>query len=64
MKTYIVTAALKFAGYSNHGRHTGYEVTVHAKNKADAIKAARPRVRDMGWDRHEGPLTYTAREEV
>jgi len=35
---------------------------VFAKNKKDAIAAARPKVRSMGWDRHEGPLSYTATE--
>jgi len=62
MKTYIVTATLKFTGHSSAGRHSGYEIEVIAKNKAAAIKAARPKVRDMGWDRHEGPLAYTAVE--
>lgn len=62
MKTYTVTASLKFAGYSSSGRHGGYEVEVMAKNKAEAISKARPMVRNMGWDRHEGPLTYRAEE--
>ena len=64
MKTYIVTASLKFAGYGSSGRHSGYEVEVSAKNKAEAISLARPKVRNMGWDRHEGPLTYRAEEQA
>lgn len=62
MKTYTVTATLKFPGHGSGGVHDGYEVTVVAKNKVEAIKKARPKVRNMGWTRHEGPLTYRAEE--
>lgn len=62
MKTYTVTGSLTFAGHASQGIHDGYEVTVSAKNKAEAIKIARPKVRNMGYDRHEGPLTYQAAE--
>ncbi len=60
MKSYTVTATLKFTSHGSHGANTGYEVEVYAKNAADAVKQARPLVRRMGWDRHEGPLTYRA----
>ena len=60
VRTYTVTATLKFAYYTSAGLTSGYEVEVVAKNKAEAISKARPLVRRMGWDRHEGPLTYRA----
>lgn len=56
-------ATLKYIGYTDHGVHAGYEVQVFAYTKAEAISKARPKVRDMGWDRWEGPLTYRAVEE-
>jgi hypothetical protein len=62
MQTYTVTATLKTASHGSAGRHDGYEVEVIAKNKAEAISKARPKVRNMGWDRWEGPLKYTAQE--
>lgn len=42
--------------------HTGYDFTVHARNKADAIKAARNMARNEGHTRHDGALRYTATE--
>ena len=60
MKLYTVTATLKTAYHTSAGRTGGYEVTVYAQTQAEAIRKARPLVRNMGWDRHEGPLTYRA----
>jgi hypothetical protein len=59
MKTYRVTAALKFPGCY----HTGYEFTIHAKSKVDAIKQARKEARLEGHTRQDGPLVYTATAE-
>jgi hypothetical protein len=64
MKPYTVTATLKFSGHGSAGRHNGYEVTVYAKTKAEAVSKARPMVARMGWDRHEGPLSYKAEERA
>lgn len=57
-KTYEVKARLKFPSCF----HTGYDFTVHAKNKADAIKQARKEASREGHSRHDGPLSYTATE--
>lgn len=58
-KTYKVEAKLKNPGYYNRG----YDMTICAKSKAEAIKQARKQVQDMGHTRQDGPLTYTAHEE-
>lgn len=56
LKTYEVTAALKFPGCY----HTGYQFTVYAANKAEAIKVARREAAREGHTRMDGPLVYTA----
>lgn len=58
MKTYTVTASLKYPGYYNRG----YKFEIVAKNKAEAIKWARRKVWDAGHTRQDGPLSYTAQE--
>lgn len=59
MKTYRVEATLKFPSCY----HTGYEFTIYAKNKADAIKKARNDAAREGHTRQDGPLIYKAYEE-
>ena len=56
---YLVSASFKTVRYLGT-IEDGYEVEVLAKNKKEAISKARPMVRNMGWDRHEGPLIYRA----
>jgi hypothetical protein len=58
MKTYEVTAALKFPSCY----HSGYSFTIHAPNKAAAIKSARRDAAREGHTRQDGPLIYTATE--
>ena len=58
MKTYIVTAKLKFPSCYN----SGYEFTIAAKNKAEAIKRARVEVSYAGHTRMDGALSYSATE--
>jgi len=59
MKTYTVTATLKFPSCTDRG--ASFEIT--AKNKAAAISEARARVRrECLYDRHDGPLNYSAVE--
>lgn len=56
---YVVTATLKNPGCY----HSGWETTVKAKNKADAIKYAKSDAkREMIFDRHDGPVTWKAVE--
>lgn len=57
-KTYQVEARLKFPSCF----HNGYDFTISAKNKADAIKKARKEAFYSGHTRQDGPLTYTATE--
>ena len=57
MKTYIVTADLKFPSCY----HRGYEFEIHAPNKAAAIKSARRLAFNEGHhSRIDGPLSYSA----
>lgn len=58
-KTYEVAARLKFPSCF----HNGYDFTVSAKNKTDAIKQARRMVHDEGHSgRVDGPISYSATE--
>jgi hypothetical protein len=57
-KTYRVEARLKFPSCY----HTGYDLTVAAKTKADAIKKARKDVANEGHTKQDGALTYKAYE--
>lgn len=57
MTAYEVTAALK----NPSAYDSGATFTIRAKNKAEAIKEARAIVRrECLYDRHDGPLRYTA----
>lgn len=58
-KTYQVAARLVQPGCF----HTGYDFTVAAKNKAEAIKRARQLAWGEGHTRQDGSLRYTATEE-
>jgi len=58
-KTYRVEARLKFPSCY----HSGYDFTVAAKTKADAIKSARKEAHYSGHTKQDGPLVYTATEE-
>lgn len=58
MKTYIVSAKLKFPSCYN----SGYEFEIHATTKALAIKSARRKVQDAGHTRQDGALIYYAEE--
>jgi len=58
MKTYRVEARLKFPS----AYHNGYDLEVHASNKAEAIKRARKMVVYEGHTRMDGPLAYRAIE--
>lgn len=58
LKLYQVEAKLKFPGCY----HTGYSYEFPAKNKADAIKAARRFVWSDGHTRQDGPLIFIATE--
>ncbi len=44
--------------------HNGYDFTVSARNKADAIKSARRMALDAGHTRQDGALRYTATESA
>jgi len=57
-KTYLVEARLKFP----YCYHTGYDFTITAKTKADAIKSARKEAAYSGHTRQDGPLIYKATE--
>lgn len=58
MKQYEVEARLKFPSCY----HSGYDFTIYAKNKADAIKKARNEAAREGHTKHDGPLNYKATE--
>ncbi len=57
-KRYEVEARLKFPACF----HTGYDFSICAKTKADAIKSARKEAFAAGHTRHDGPLVYKAKE--
>ena len=60
MKTYRVTAALKYPSVYDRGTEFVIE---KVKNKKEAISEARAKVRrDALYDRHDGPLEYSAVE--
>jgi hypothetical protein len=56
MISYLVEARLKYPACY----HTGYDLEVYAKTKADAIRSARKMVLYRGHTRQDGPLTYRA----
>jgi hypothetical protein len=57
--TYRVTATLKNPGCY----HSGWETTLSAKTKAEAIKWARQDAKkEMIFDRHDGPVSWKAEE--
>lgn len=58
MKTYFVTARLKFPSCYN----AGYDFEWYAATKAQAIKLSRKEALVMGHTKHDGPLVYTATE--
>ena len=59
MKSYIVTAMPKNPAYNDRG----HEMEIDAESKAAAISEARSRVRrDCIYDRHDGPIEYSAIE--
>jgi hypothetical protein len=59
LKTYEVTFIPKYPPYGD----TGSTVTVNARNVKEAISEARKiNARRMDYDRHDGPLVYTARQ--
>lgn len=61
MNRYIVIVKLKFPSAT----HGGCELTIDAKNKADAISKARQEVRRQClYDRHDGSLLYSAELQV
>jgi len=57
-KTFEVKARLKFPSCY----HSGYDFTIHAKTKAEAIKKARKDAAYEGHTKQDGPLVYTAME--
>jgi hypothetical protein len=57
-KTYEVAARLVHPSCY----HSGYDFTVSAKNKAEAIKRARQLAWGQGHTRQDGSLRYTATE--
>ena len=58
-KNYMVTITRKFPAY---GERAG-ELEIYAKNKADAISAARNQAaREMWFGRQDGPIIYKAEE--
>jgi hypothetical protein len=57
-KTFEVQARLVHPGCF----HTGYDFTISARTKADAIKRARQLVWGEGHTRMDGSLRYTATE--
>lgn len=57
-KNYQIEAKLKFPS----SYHSGYNFTVSAKTKADAIKTARKEIAYHGHTRQDGPISYTATE--
>lgn len=60
-KTYEVTICPKRPAYND----TGSIIEVTAKNKTKAISEARKQnARHCFYDRHDGPLTYRAREAL
>jgi hypothetical protein len=59
VKTYLVEGRLKHPSCY----HTGYDFTVHARTKAEAIRWARVRAADQGHTRHDGPLVFKATEQ-
>ncbi len=58
MNEYLVRATLTNPGCYN----SGYEYTVLAANKVEAIKRARGYVRNDGHTRQDGPLKFSATE--
>lgn len=54
MKAYRVEATLKFPSCY----HSGYEFTIYAKNKAEAIKKARRDATNEGHTKQDGALVY------
>lgn len=58
VKLYKVFAKLNFPDYYN----TGYEMSIVATTKAEAISRARTKVQGLGHTRQDGGLTYSANE--
>jgi hypothetical protein len=59
MKSYLIEARLKYPSIG----HDGYDFTVIAATKADAIKRARREIIDHGHHgRVDGPISYRAIE--
>lgn len=58
MKTYEVTATLKYPSCYN----SGYVFEVHAATKADAVKRARVEASYAGHTKMDGALIYRAVE--
>jgi hypothetical protein len=63
LKDYRVTGTLMHPSYGSHGSNSGFEFMIRAYNKAEAIKEARAKVRrECLFDRHDGPINYTAEQ--
>lgn len=60
MKSYLVEARLKFPSCY----HTGYDLTIYATTKAEAIKKARKEVFLEGHTRKDGALSFKAFENM
>lgn len=58
MKQYLVEAKLKYPSCY----HSGYEFTIYAKTKAEAIKRARRVVWNEGHTKYDGSLKFIAIE--
>lgn len=58
MKKYNVEARLKFASCF----HSGYDFTIYARTKAEAIKKARREAWNEGHTKQDGPLRFKAFE--
>lgn len=58
-KTYRVEARLKTPG----SYHSGYDFTVYAKTKGEAVKYARKDAYNQGHTRQDGALVFKAYEE-
>ncbi len=59
-KTYDVQARLVHPSCY----HTGYDFTIYARTKAEAIKSARREAFNAGHTRQDGGLRYTAEEVI
>lgn len=60
LKTYRVTATYRTARYGSAGMDGGYEYTVTAATKADAVSEARKKVARDGHTKMDGALSYVA----